>query len=140
MVRAAFEPTEEQRQFVETTSGLGITQDDICHLVINPETGGGISKRTLHKHFKEELNAGGSKAKAMIAQKLFDHLKAGNVTTAIFLAKVRLGWVERQEHTGKDGGPIQTQDMTEDAAKAAIRALKGKTSQQGEDAQEDDDG
>lgn len=139
MVQAAFEPTDEQRKFVETTSGLGITQNDICHLVINPETGEGISKRTLNKYFRAELNTGGAKAKTMIAQKLFTHMENGNVTTAIFLAKVRLGWVERQEHTGKDGGPIQHQDMTEDAAKAAIKALKGKTGQQGgEDATPDE--
>lgn len=129
MVQEAFEPTDEQRKLVESTSGLGITQNDICHLVINPETGGGISKKTLNKYFRLELDVGGSKAKTMIAQKLFTHMENGNVTAAIFLAKVRLGWVERQEHSGPGGGPIQTQDMTEDAAKAAIKALKGKTGQ-----------
>lgn len=39
------------------------------------------------------------------------------------------GWVERREHTGKGGGPIQTQDLTglSDNELLQLRALVAKT-------------
>ena len=37
-------------------SSCDVPQDIICRLIINPDTGQPISKPTLHKHFREELD------------------------------------------------------------------------------------
>jgi hypothetical protein len=95
--RPPFEPTDEQRQQVQAMAGMGMRHEDICVLTINPTTGSGVSTATLHKHFKEELLAGGARAKMQIAQSLFARMREGNVAANIFLAKVRLGWSEKVE-------------------------------------------
>jgi hypothetical protein len=101
------EPTDEQRRLVKTLSGIGVPQDDICALV-------GVSKPTLHKHYRSELDVGLAEANAKIAETLFKQATTGNTTAAIFWAKSRMGWREKQDVqvTGANEGPVVLQILT----------------------------
>jgi hypothetical protein len=108
-------PTKEQRDNVEALTGYGIPHEEICRLVINPRTGRPIDDKTLRRHFRCELETGYVKANAKVAQSLYHQATGGGDWTkaipscAIWWSKTRMGWKETSvnEHTGKDGGPIE---------------------------------
>ncbi len=102
--RPPHQPTEAGRKQVEAMSSYGIPQDDIARVI-------GISKNTLEKHYREELDLAASKSNAMVAQNLFrmateKDFKA--IPAAIFWMKTRAGWRETQHHelTGPAGGAV----------------------------------
>lgn len=97
--------TPERREQVRAMAGYGITRE---HIAIVMQ----IDKKTLLKHYHQELEAGLAIAAVSIGQKLYDLAtkKVGaNVTAIIWWEKTRLGLTERSaiEHTGKNGGPIE---------------------------------
>lgn len=105
-----FVPTVEQRRLVEDLAGIGLNQDQIASLVINPRTNNGISKQTLHKFFSTELARGSAKATAAVAKNLFriataEDISSATTTACIFWMKCRAGWreVQRLEHVAIDG-------------------------------------
>ena len=86
-------------------------QDFMCSQLINPATGKGISRNTLEKVYRSELDNGLLIANSIVQQSLFKKAVGNapqNVTAAIFWLKCRAGWkpVEGLELTGKDGLPI----------------------------------
>lgn len=92
----------------------GIPLEDIAGVIINPQTGHPITRKTLSLHFRDEIRTGGTLATAKVADTLFrkatsPQLSGPSVTAAIFWLKTKAGWKETQAHelTGKDGGPIQ---------------------------------
>lgn len=98
-------------------SGHGLGQQDIGAMV-------GVSAKTLRKHCREELDRGWAKTNAMLGQtsirKALGMLKDGdtkpNVELAdksllIFYAKTRLGFRDRVEVTGANGGPIEVKAL-----------------------------
>jgi len=56
--RKTFVPTSEQRNSVKVLAGLRIPQEQICQLVINPQTGKPLDEKSLRRHFKREIAAG----------------------------------------------------------------------------------
>lgn len=110
----AHEPTDRTRAEVRTLASFGAPQDEIAIFL-------GISKPTLAKHYREELDLAAIKANAQVGQFLFN-LASGNAMkdkgnpaswgdcsrAAIFWAKTRMGWRETNRHeiTGADGGAI----------------------------------
>lgn len=129
MPRRRFSPTPDQRRQIEALAAYGIPQEEMCRLLANPETGRPIDLKTLHKHFRHELDTGMAKANARVAESLFRQavgapaqydaeghvLRAEQtpvVSAAIFWLKARAGWKERDVHelTGPDGGPIEVDD------------------------------
>lgn len=96
MSQAPHEPTDETRKLAKTLSGLGVPQDDIATLI-------GVSKPTLHKHYREDLDKGMAEANAKVAGSLFNQATNGNTAAAIFWMKSRAGWTEKivQETHGK---------------------------------------
>ena len=96
MSQAPHEPTDETRTMARTLSGLGVPQDDIATLL-------GVSKPTLHKHYRDELDKGMAEANAKVAQSLFKQATSGNTAAAIFWMKARANWTEKviQETNGK---------------------------------------
>ena len=90
------EPTAETRTKVNVLASVGTPQDQIA-LVI------GISKNTLIKHYRKELDTAMTMANAQVAQSLYQQAKSGNTAAAIFWLKCRAGWVDKQqiEHTGQ---------------------------------------
>lgn len=93
-------PDEETRCKVESLSAYGVPQDDIC-------TALGITKNTLIKHYRQELDLAAVQANARVAGKLFEKCMAGDTTSIIFWLKTRAKWKETHVHesTGKDGNP-----------------------------------
>ena len=90
------EPTSETRTKVSALAGVGTPQDQIALII-------GISKNTLIKHYRKELNTAMVMANAQVAQSLYQQAKSGNTAAAIFWLKCRAGWVDKQaiEHSGK---------------------------------------
>ncbi len=93
-----FEPTLEQRKNVETMAGLGLRQEEMCLLVINPRTERPIRLETLIRYFSDELARGApllhlSIAQSLVKKALGDGPQA--VTAGIWVSKCRMGWKER---------------------------------------------
>src|SRR6516162_8208371 len=63
--RPAFQPTDEQRKNVEVMVGLGIPEDKIC-LLVRDRRDTPISRNSLRKHFKKELETGATKLNAQV--------------------------------------------------------------------------
>lgn len=104
MTQEAHKPTPATRKTAKSLSGLGVPQSDICVIL-------GITKPTLHKHYREELDVGLAEANAKVAQSLFKQATTGNTAAAIFWMKARANWSEKivQEISGPDGAPIKTE-------------------------------
>ena len=81
-----YQPTDEQRRSVLTMTGFGLRQDEIC---ISLQ----IDKKTLHKHFRRELDTGMIEANVRVAQALYTNAtKHNNVAAQIWWTKTRMGW------------------------------------------------
>lgn len=97
---AEFAPTDEQRKNVEAMSGYGVPQTDIAIIL-------DIAPKTLRLHFRRELDVGLAKANAKIGQTLFQQATGGNTAAAIFWAKARMGWREKQDDDRETGITIR---------------------------------
>ena len=103
-------------------AGYGVPEADIACVV-------GIDPKTLRRHYRDELSTGHIKAGAKVAESLFRKATSDgpqSVTAAIFWLKTRVGWKETTTHeiAGRDGGPIEMQEVTNrDLAKAILAAL-----------------
>jgi len=89
-----FQPTDKERQQVESMSGFGVPYEQIAALIRH-----GIDDETLVKHFKKELTLGKAKANQQIGQTLFQKAQGGDTTAAIFWAKTQMRWAEHKEVT-----------------------------------------
>ena len=85
-------------------AAFGIPEDEMVRLVTNPQTKLPISKPTLIKHFRTELDRGLTNANVRVMNGLFKNCTTptavhpgGNPILQIFWAKVRLGWQQTKE-------------------------------------------
>ena len=86
-----FRPTDEQRKQVLMMTGFGINQDDIALMIQ-------ISKPTLHKHFRRELDTGLTEANLRVVQSLYTNAtKNMSVQAQIWWTKARMGWKDSSE-------------------------------------------
>lgn len=110
----AFTPTDKQRAQVEVLAAAGVSHGIIADMIGCP------SDRTLRTYFEKELRLGGPKLVSMAVNVIAAALTRDNVPwpdklrAAIYVTKARGDWRERDvvEHTGKDGGPILTKDVS----------------------------
>jgi hypothetical protein len=101
-------PNPTLAQTIATMSLAGFTIKQVCEaLKVSPET--------LSEHYDDEMKHGRTRMMTDVVSSLAQRAIAGSDTAAIFLAKARLGWSDRQqvELTGKDGGPIEIAQRTE---------------------------
>lgn len=85
-----FQPTDDQRRQVLTMTGFGVRQEEIA-------TSLEIDKKTLHKHFRRELDTGMIEANVRVAQALYTNaVKHNSVAAQIWWTKARMGWKEAQ--------------------------------------------
>ncbi len=87
---------------IATMSLAGFTIPQVCAALR-------ISANTITDHYDHEMKHGRTNMMTQVVQSLAQRAISGSDTAAIFLAKARLGWSDRQqvELTGKDGGPIE---------------------------------
>lgn len=110
----------------------------------------GCSKRTLIRHLKEPANrerwdAGREKGKASLRRLQWQHANGSGssaVQMTIHLSKHWLGETEKilNELTGRDGGPIQTEEVMRDAESFASRMARLAAGANGARASEADSG
>jgi hypothetical protein len=111
-----YKPTDEDRKMVTQFAAVGMTIDQICMLITNPETGKGLSPKTLRKFFREELDKGGLKANYKVSSNMFkmatgDGKHAFNAGKYWLNCRAPTEWNERVipeklELSGKVGGPV----------------------------------
>lgn len=101
MARPVKAPTDEQRKYIETLAGYGLSQAQIGHVM-------GMDIKTLVKHCPDELTVGKSKMYAQAVNALFRNIKNGKEASLIFYLKTQHNWkeVSRTELTGADGVPL----------------------------------
>ena len=104
----AYRASDQDREAVALMVGYGIPLDEIRRVVINPATGKAISKATLTRHFRKEIEQGFAKANAKVAESLFlqatgqpevvvdgkvvQKERPPNTSAAIWWTKARMGW------------------------------------------------
>ena len=99
-------PTIETRSQVEALIGFGHTQSEVCDFLR-------ITAKTLHKHYRHEIDTAATSANFKVENALFKKAtdpKGGHpsVVAAIFWLKARARWQEtsKVEHSGGDGLPM----------------------------------
>ena len=93
-----YQPSEKERHDVLMLSATGVPHENISKVL-------GISRPTLNKHFKDELELGKEKANLSVTKALFHQAtNLNNVTAQIFWAKTRMKWSEPpREISGPEG-------------------------------------
>ena len=116
--RPRWEPTAVDRAKVEVGAAMGWTVDQIAAAI-------GVSRDTIERHCRDELDAGAQAANLKVGGALFAKAMKGDVTAIIWWEKTRSGMKDasRVEHTGKDGGPIEYQSLSDEEIDARIAAM-----------------
>jgi len=101
MPNAPHIPTEKSRAEVLALAGFGTRHDDIATYI-------GITKKTLYKNYREELDTGAIKANSAVAKTLYKLAIDGDSRSCMFWLKTRAGWRETDRHeiTGAEGAPL----------------------------------
>jgi DNA-binding CsgD family transcriptional regulator len=87
---------EADRSTVRMMAAYGIPQDEIAKYL-------GIAPQRLRADFRDELDRGATAANTQIAATLFEMAtRDRNVTAAIFWAKCRMGWRDRDPVIAQD--------------------------------------
>lgn len=107
-----YQPTDDQRRQVLTMTGFGIRQEEIC-------TSLQIDKKTLHKHFRRELDTGMTEANVRVAQALYANaVKHNNVAAQIWWTKCRMGW--KDTSVVESGGKLEVEFRWKDEPQAPV--------------------
>jgi len=85
----------------------------------------GIDKKTLRRHYRDELDLSMAKANATIGGALFNKAKAGDTASMTFWLKTRARWRETSDvnHVSEDGSmsPVRSaRDLTDDELAAML--------------------
>ncbi len=83
--RPPHQPNETTRTCVRNLALTGSTKDKIAEIV-------GLSKATLYKHYRDELEHAKAKANADVAGALYQSAMNGNVSAQVFWLKTQAGW------------------------------------------------
>jgi hypothetical protein len=118
--RPAFSPTAEQRTYVEVLYSVGHPLEEIARIIINQSTGRHISKNTLCKYFREELDTARTKFLVICASKLRSKIINDDTASLLFALKTQFGWREtnRLEVDHKNEPRIE---MTEEEIDAELK-------------------
>ena len=96
-----YKPTDDDRKKVQAMVSFGIPLENVAKII-------GVTRKTLSKHFKEEIATASDKAIAAVAGKLYNKAMKGDNACMMFFLKTRGKWREtnRTELTGADGEPL----------------------------------
>ena len=122
--RKTFVPTADQRHAVHMMASLGIPEDKICLTVINPQTNKPISKPTLRRAFRREIDTVQTELSTAVGSALLDAALGkkpsggepirndrARVDAMKFFLECRAGWkrgmtVQHGNPTGPNGNAI----------------------------------
>ena len=107
---------------VKLMSAVGIPEEKMVHAILNPETGRGITPETLRKHFRDELDQGLVQADLKAMSNLL-RLTETSAGAAIFWAKCRLRWKERDTTSTIQMQASMTTETPQDADKASMHEV-----------------
>jgi hypothetical protein len=136
-----FAPTADQRGNVEAMTGFCIPQEAICRLIINPETGKPIDKKTLELHFRDEIETGRTKANATVGRFIYATITGapggvdyppGRIDLAKYWASCNMGWKPTTVHqhqgiSDDDGSSVGEKLIRSFDRLAAEGAVAGET-------------
>jgi hypothetical protein len=135
--RPQFIPTAEQRNTVKVMCALGIPHDKICLTIRNPSTRKNISRPTLERVFRTEIDTAQTELHAMIGNFIVRGIlgqrqpngeiiksERERARLAMFFAKTRMGRGEPVVHAPVEQNkqPINAQDQqpSDDQKKQAL--------------------
>jgi DNA-binding XRE family transcriptional regulator len=96
MARPRFQPNDGQRLLVKSLAAIGITQQKIARLL-------GVSRKTLTKHLRNELDHGSIEAEAEVAKNFFQMARSGkNLGAMIYFLKMKGWWASPGSETRKE--------------------------------------
>ena len=98
---AKFIPTKAEREEVAKLISVGIPQISVAMVIRD-----GISKPTLEKHFRRELDTAMIIAHGKIGGKLFAMALAGDRVLLMFYAKTQMGYKETNVIEGNPDAPL----------------------------------
>jgi len=101
--KPSYEPTAADRATVKNLIVCGYTQERIAKCLGTV----GISRNTLRKHFRRELDSSKAEVDAFATSALIHGIRNGNTALLIFFMKTRCGWQETTaqrfvDHSGRD--------------------------------------
>ena len=106
--KPAHEPTKESRNQVSAMTSFGIPQEEICTVL-------GITKKTLYKYYREELDTAAAKANTKVASMLYKKCMDGDTASILFWMKTKMGWketmVNENRYTDKEGEDLHEKDL-----------------------------
>lgn len=88
--------TDEQKKTIERCAGLGLTLDDISHII-------SVSPKTLDRRLKDDetvrshYEKGRAIAKMRVTERLHELIENGEISAIFFYLKCQCGWREKQE-------------------------------------------
>jgi hypothetical protein len=85
---------------LEQLASLGLSNAEIASVL-------DCCPDTIERNYRETLDWGRNKRNASLRRKQYEIAIAGNPTMLIWLGKQFLGQSDKNELSGKDGGPIQ---------------------------------
>jgi hypothetical protein len=82
------EPSQVDRDTVSAMAAGGISQEDIARVR-------GISRNTLLKHYRHELDTGAAALNTVVIIELVKRIKAGDFAAIRWWTQSRMGWSEK---------------------------------------------
>lgn len=96
----AIKITPESKDIVKKLAATGVRHEDIAKYM-------GMTRPTLYKYYRDELDRSALTANMVVAGKLFEQCQEGNTTAIIFWLKTRAKWRETDEDKDdKDPPPL----------------------------------
>ena len=128
MARPNFEATEEIMQIVKDGSMYALTWSQIAQLV-SVHLDKNVSVKTLQRHCSEAFDKAPAEIEFRLKNILIEKaLVDKDYRSITYLLSRKFGWTEKtlQEHSGKDGGAIETKNIvtTENVEDLAMKIEK----------------
>ena len=112
-------PTEENRIKVRAWAQALVSQEHMAQFLK-------IDPTTLRHHYREELDQGVAETIATVSAKYVQLALSGSEKAMRVVLEKRGGWVNRIEHSGPNGKPIEYKDLSETEVEERLRVLEEK--------------
>jgi hypothetical protein len=110
MGRPSYQPTDEDRTVVGIMAAAGLLHDRIAARLK-------ISKHTLEKHFRAELDQGLDAVTTLAVGQLVQKIRSADLGAICFWLKCRAGWRETERietrQVDKDGNDVKQADYAD---------------------------